>query len=148
MATNRTPIDERSLNEQHHHESTSSVSSLIGNFAREVTTLVQKEAELAKAEFSAKLNQASNGAISLLMGALVLFAGVLVLLDAAVLALAEAVSFDQVWLSPLIIGAIVGVIGLIMLMKGRSNLRSRNLAPQETATSLREDKEFAKGQMQ
>jgi len=148
MATNQTPIDEKSLNEQHRHENTNSVSSLIGNFAKEVTTLVQKEAELAKAEFSAKLNQASNGAISLLMGALVLFAGVLVLLDAAVLALAEAVNFNQVWLSPLIIGAIVGVIGLIMLMKGRSNLRSRNLAPQETATSLREDKEFAKGQMQ
>jgi hypothetical protein len=70
------------------------------------------------------------------------------LLDAAVLALAEAANFNQVWFSPLIIGAIVGLIGFIMLMKGRSNLRTRNLAPHETTKSLREDKEFAKGQMQ
>ena len=61
--------------------------SLIGLFSdlwRETSALFRAEAELAKAELSEKVSQATAGVTSLAIGGLVAFAGLLVLLDAAV----------------------------------------------------------------
>ncbi|MDQ3196963.1 MAG: phage holin family protein, partial [Pseudomonadota bacterium] len=58
--------------------------------------------------------------------------------------LAQVLPADQAaWLSPLIVGGIVAVIGLIMLMKGKSNLEAHNLLPQRTLNSLQRDKDLA-----
>jgi hypothetical protein len=51
------------------------------------------------------------------------------------------------WLSALIIGAIIVIIGIVMLMKGRSNMRASNLAPDRTLDSARKDAELAKSEV-
>jgi putative superfamily III holin-X len=125
-----------------------SFGSLFTELTQETTTLVQQEVALAKAEMSEKISQVGSGLATLVIGGFVLFAGLLKLLDAAIFGIAEVLPPDLTpWLAALIVGVIVAIIGAVMLQKGRSNLKSGNLAPRRTAASLRRDKEFAKEQV-
>ena len=126
-----------------------SFGSLFAELTQETTTLVQQEIALAKAEMSEKISQVGSGLATLIIGGFVLFAGLLKLLDAVIFGIAKLLPPDLTpWLAALIVGVIVAIIGAVMLQKGRSNLKSTNLAPQRTAESLRRDKEFAKEQVQ
>ncbi len=120
------------------------ITGLFGDIARETTHLVRSEFELARAEISNKVGEAAGGAISLAAGGLVAFAGFLFLLLAATLGLTEVVAG---WLAALIVGGVVLLIGLIMVGAGRSRLRARNLQPNRTMESLREDRRWARSQL-
>lgn len=120
------------------------LSALLSELATETTTLVRKEVELARAEVTEKVNQATAGAVSLAAGGLVTFAGVLFLLLALTYGLAN---WMPMWLSALIVGAVVAVIGGIMILVGRKKLTKRNLQPNRTLETLREDKDWAKSQL-
>ena len=117
------------------------ISALFSDLVNELTTLVRQETLLAKRELSDKVSQVTSGGVSLAAGGAVLFAGFLVLLHCAELALAQVVA---PWVAALIVGGAVALVGLIMVLKGRSNLKATNLAPQRTMESLQRDKEFAK----
>jgi hypothetical protein len=112
---------------------------------RETSTLVHDEVALVRAEVSEKVSEVGTGITAIGASVVVLFAGFLILLFAAVNALAMFLPEEMApWLAPLIIGAIVLVIGLIALAKGRSNLKARNLTPEKTLESLRRDRELVK----
>jgi hypothetical protein len=124
-----------------------SLGTLVADLTRESTTLVQQEVALARAEVSEKVSQVGTALASLIIGGLVLFAGLLKLLDAAIYGIGEMVPPDLgPWLAALIVGAIVAIIGMVMLQKGRRNLKPEHLAPQRTVDSLKRDTEFAKEQ--
>ena len=118
-----------------------SVAGLFSELTREMSSLVRHEVALAKAEMSEKAHQATTGVTSLAVGGMVTFASILVLLFSAVYALAQVV---EMWLAALIVGLIVLVVGVVMLQKGRSNLKAKNLVPQRTMGTMREDKAFVK----
>lgn len=125
-----------------------SFGSLFTELTQETATLVQQEIALAKAEMSEKISQVGSGLATLIIGGFILFAGLLKLLDAVIFGIAELLPPDLTpWLAALIVGVIVAIIGAVMLQKGLSNLKSRNLVPQRTAESLRRDTEFAKEQI-
>lgn len=125
-----------------------SFGSLFTELTQETATLVQQEIALAKAEMSEKISQVGSGLATLIIGGFILFAGLLKLLDALIFGIAELLPPDLTpWLAALIVGVIVAIIGAVMLQKGLSNLKSRNLVPQRTAESLRRDTEFAKEQI-
>ncbi|MFZ7127692.1 MAG: phage holin family protein [Desulfobacterales bacterium] len=129
------------VNDKRANSEKNSISSLFSTLLGDVTQLFRQEVLLAKTEITEKINQAASGGISLAVGGAVVFAGFLVLLHAAVLALSNVVA---PWLSALIVGGVVVIVGVVFLMKGRSNLKSRNLAPTRTTASLRRDKDLAK----
>jgi xanthine/uracil permease len=79
-------------------------------------------------------------------GGAIAYAGLLVLLGAAVLGLIEA-GVDA-WLAALIVGAVVLVIGGLITSMGVSRMRAVELAPKQTAETVRENVEFVKEQMQ
>lgn len=119
-----------------------SIGSLFSSLAREVTTLVRNETELAKVEMSQKANQAMGGIASIAVAGAVLLSGFLVLLAAAVFGLNEILPPETTpWLSALIVGGVVVLVGLIMLQAGRKKLKSQNLMPTRTMASFRRDKE-------
>jgi xanthine/uracil permease len=121
-----------------------SLAGLITDFTRELSKLVRQEGQLMKAELSEKVSEAGAGVGSLTVGGAVLFAGFLILLLAAVAALNDAMgtfAVENPWVSPLIIGLIVVIIGAVLLQKGRSNLRAKNLVPKKSGESLRRDSE-------
>jgi uncharacterized membrane protein YqjE len=121
---------------------------LVSDLWRETATLVQEEAELAKAELSEKVSQVTSGAGEIAVGGAILFAGFMMLLLAAagalLIVLPEPHSY---WLAPLIVAAAVMVIGAIALARGRANMKARNLAPRRTLQSLRRDANLAKEHM-
>ncbi|MFQ3786400.1 phage holin family protein [Halomonas sp. A29] len=119
----------------------SSIGSLFSSLAREVTSLVRKETELAKVEMSEKTSQAVGALASIAIAGAILMCGFLVLLAAAVFGLNTVLPPETTpWLSALIVGGVVVVIGLIMLQSGRKKLKQENLMPTRTMASLRRDK--------
>lgn len=143
------------MNDAHTPPEDRSFGSLLSELSRKTTLLMRKEAELAKAEMSEKIDQVLSGAGAVAIGGAVLFAGLLVLLDAAVYGLAELLEpwteqypwLSYPWLSSLIVAAVVLIIGYALLKKGQSNLRARNLTPRRTLESIEHDKELVKEHM-
>lgn len=122
-----------------------SFTGLFKELANEMTTLVRQEVELARAETSEKVSQATSGATALAVGGAIAFAGFLFLLLSAVYALAQV---WQPWVAALVVGGVVAIIGLIAVGKGRSNLKAQNLKLQRTSESLKRDKDMAQRRMQ
>ncbi len=122
-----------------------SLFALFSDLWRETSTLVHKEAELAKAEMSEKVSQVSTGMAELAIGGLIVFAGFILLLMALSNGLMHLLPEEQAdWLVPLIVGAVVVVFGFIAVLRGRSNVRPESLAPERTMESLRRDAQMVK----
>ncbi|WP_346795593.1 phage holin family protein [Halomonas sp. Bachu 37] len=123
----------------------SSIGSLLSTLTQEMTSLVRNEVELAKTEMSEKTHQAMSGLAAIAIAGAVLFGGFLTLLAAAVFLLNEVLPPDTTpWLSAVIVGVVVAIIGYIMLQSGIKKIQARNLMPNRTMHSLQTDKEFAK----
>lgn len=121
-----------------------SLTSLLTDLLREMTDLVRKEITLAKTEISENASKLGTGLIELAAGALLAFAGLLVLLNALVLKLAQ---YMDAALAALLVGGAVALIGVVLLLKGKSNLDPANLALTRTAESLQRDAELVKEQI-
>jgi xanthine/uracil permease len=79
------------------------------------------------------------------MAGAVLMGGFLTLLAALVFLLNEVLPPETTpWLSALIVGVVVSVIGVMMLKAGQKKLQARNLMPSRTMHSLQSDKTTAK----
>jgi uncharacterized membrane protein len=142
--TGRPDDNLRGLNETPRGGADRPLTGLLTELAQETTTLVRKEVELAKAEVSEKVTQATSGAVSLAAGGMVAFAGVLFLLLALTFFLATMM---EPWLAALIVGGVVTVIGIILVSMGKSKLSARNLQPNRTIATLQDDKRWAKEQL-
>lgn len=122
-----------------------SLPGLFSDLWRETATIFRDEAELAKVEMSEKVSQVQNGAASLAIGGAVLYAGFLLLLAAAAVGLAQALPDEYgPWLGPLIVGAVVAIVGWILLANARRKLKAQSLKPARTVESLRGHAQFAK----
>jgi hypothetical protein len=122
-----------------------SLVRLFSDLWRETSALFRAETELVRAEVSEKIAQIQTAVIALAVGAVILFAAFLLLLAAAVNGLAQVLPPDQAaWLSPLIVGVLAAIIGLIALAKGRRDLETSNLKPSRSMHSLRRDSQLAR----
>ena len=127
------PRDERSLGD------------LFAELARETSTLVRQEVQLAKAELTQSATEAARGIGMLVAGGAVAYAGLFFLLLAIVFGLIEA-GWDA-WLSALVVGLVVVAVGAILVLRARESLKPANLAPRRTIETLKEDQEWAKEQI-
>ncbi|HEX8757426.1 MAG TPA: phage holin family protein [Steroidobacteraceae bacterium] len=115
-----------------------SAFGLLRRLTDELSTLLRQELALATAEVSRSMRVMLTGAASLAVGGAVLFTGLLAMLAAAVLGLATVLS---PWLSALLIGAAVAIIGVVLVLAGIRSLDPSTLKPSRTAESLRRDKD-------
>ncbi|MDX1540003.1 MAG: phage holin family protein [Geminicoccaceae bacterium] len=124
------------------------IGQLLRDLANESAELVRSEIALAKAEMTEKVTRASAGIAMLVIGGVVAFAGLLVLLDAAVYALAKMIGSDGLpALAALIVGVVTIGLGGLLIVRGRSAFRPKNLAPERTVQSLQRDGQLVKEQM-
>ena len=124
-----------------------SVPALISDLAQQVTTLMQTEVRLLRAEMSEKLGQLGSGAAEVAAGAICLLAALMVLLQALVIGVSRIGDMGMGWAS-LIVGVVVAVIGAVLVKTGTSNLSPSNLTPERTQEQLKRDAQVAKEQMQ
>ncbi len=124
-----------------------SLSSLFTTLTREVSELIRQEIALARAEVSEKVSQIEVGAGSLAAGGMIILVGLFFLAEALVFGVAALLQLwvgDVVaaWLAPLLVGLVIVIVGWVLLAKGRSNLKARNLTPRRTVESLSRDEKL------
>lgn len=123
---------------------TSSMKDLFSSLLRDLSDLVRQEIALARAETGEKVQQVSRGAVWLGVGGVLAFAGLLFVLLAVTLALATVMA---PWLAALIVGIAAAVVGVMLLRAGQNRLSPRNLTPDRTVRTLRDDAILFKRQM-
>lgn len=114
-----------------------STSTLLTDAIDHMRSLVRNEVDLARTEMQENMNKATT-AIGMLVGAAVLAIVALTVLAAAVVAALVAWGLSTGWASA-IVGGVLLVIALIMMSKGRNDLKTSSLAPTRTARNVRED---------
>ncbi|NJK81142.1 MAG: phage holin family protein [Chloroflexaceae bacterium] len=123
-----------------------SVAHLLGELVADAQHLVRKEFELARTEVRQEINKAQQGAISLGIGVGVLAMGGIMLLLMLVYLLADVFTLE-LWISYLIVGAVLAIIGTILLLTGRSRLQQIDPKPEATIDEVRKDAQWLKEQM-
>jgi hypothetical protein len=121
-----------------------SLGELFGMLADQTKTLVNQEVALVKAEASEKAKTAGKGVGFLAAGGFVAYAGLLAIIGGIILLVGQWV---PIWVSALIIGAIVALVGYLLVQKGLNDLKAENLKPRQTVGSLKENKEWLQEQV-
>ena len=134
---------------QHRGRPERSIGELLREVSNDIGELFRKEIDLAKTELAEKASRAGSNVASLAIGGAVCFAGALALLAAVVnlvgWVIAEVASPELAfWPAPLLVGLVLGGIGYGMVTKALAALRSESLAPEQTAQTLQENKEWLK----
>ena len=114
---------------------------LIQQLAKETSTLVRQEIELAKAEVSEKGRQAGKGVG--MFGA----AGIVALLALGALTAAAILALDLVvagWLAALIVAAIYGAAAGLLALAGKGRVQEATPPAPQTVETVKEDIEWAK----
>ena len=122
------------------------VAQLLRDLSRQTTTLVHQEVELAKAELGAKGRRMGAGAGLLGAAGVIALLGAGALVAAAIAGLATALS---VWLSALIIGAVLLAVGGAIALSGKKEIQEAGPpVPTQAVKSTKEDVEWLKTQAQ
>lgn len=118
-----------------------SVGELIGEIGKDLSQLVREEIQLAKAEMKEEATKAGK-ASGMLAGAG--YAGHLVLLlGSLTVVLALANVMDGAW-AALIVTAVWALVGAVLFVRGRKQIRNVNLKPEQTVETLKEDARWAR----
>ena len=122
-----------------------SLGELFGDLAKETSTLVRQEVQLAKTEMTEKASAVGKDAGMIAAGGFVAYAGLLALVAALIIALGQlGVPW---WLSSLIVGVVVAAVGYLLIQKGINAIKRTNMAPKQTIQTLKEDRQWASEQM-
>ena len=122
-----------------------SIGELFGELSQDLGLLVKQEARLAKTEMQQKLSKVTQDLAALVTGGIVAYLGGLALTAFLILLLIHPIGLAP-WLSALIVGVVLGVIGWFMLQRGLKNLKEVDPAPRRTVESIKEDIQWAKEQ--
>ena len=130
------------------------LGALLREFMEEGRDLFKQEVTLAKTEASEKASLLGKNVGYLAAGGAVAFAGALVLLGALSVLLtrifenAGMSSAVATWLGPLAVGLVVTIVGAVLVSKALKTFKDGSLKPELTIQSVKEDKEWAKQQLQ
>ncbi|MCM5704534.1 phage holin family protein [Larsenimonas salina] len=148
MSDNRTTANQASDRPDQTSNRTDEPQGMVGmlsSLLNDVTKLVSNEIALGKAEIRQNVSKAGNAIASMVVAGAVLQAGFLVLLAAAVFGLNRVLPPEMTpWLSALIVGGVVVIIGASMLKKARTALSKQAMAPDRTIDNLQRDQEMVK----
>ncbi len=122
-----------------------SLGELFTDLAQDMSKLVSQEIALARTELSDKASRIGKDIAFLAVGGMIAYAGLLAIMGAVIALLA---TFGiPLWVSALIVGLVVLVIGYFLVQRGITNLKREDLAPRQTIESLKEDTQWAKEQI-
>jgi hypothetical protein len=122
-----------------------SIGELFGELSQDMGLLVRQEAQLAKTEMQAKLTKVTGDLVSLAAGGLVAMVGGLAVTAAVILLLIDPIGLKP-WLAALLVGAILGIGGWVMLQRGLKDLKRTDPTPRRTVETIKEDIQWAKEQ--
>jgi VIT1/CCC1 family predicted Fe2+/Mn2+ transporter len=122
-----------------------SIGELFGELSQDVALLVRQEAQLAKTEMQQKLSKVTTDLVSLAAGGVVALVGGLALTAALILLLVDPIGMMP-WLAALLVGAVLGIVGWVLLQRGMKDLKRTDPTPRRTVETIKEDLQWAKEQ--
>jgi hypothetical protein len=125
--------------------SDASLASLIGGIINDAKDLLLHEVTMAKLEMQDELRKTKTAAISLAIGAGISAVGGLLLILMLV-HLLTALASIPLWGSYGIVGAVLLLIGLILLISGKQTAEQIDVVPPKTAATLKENAQWLKEQ--
>ena len=120
------------------------LGDLFGDLATDMSNLVRQEITLAKVELTQKAKYVGRNVGYLVIGGAIAYAAMLAIIAALIMLLAKYVPH---WGSALIVGAVVGGIGWLLIGKAMTALQQTDLTPRETVETLKEDATWMKQQI-
>jgi hypothetical protein len=129
-----------------------SVGDLLKDFTHDASNLIRQEVNLAKVEMSEKFAILQRNIASIAIGAALLLAATLLVIAAinrGLTALFTAwFGWDiAVWLAPLVLALMFGLIGFGLIGSGKSSIRREGIAPHQTVDTLQDDKRWVQSRM-
>ena len=122
-----------------------SIGELFGQLSQDMTLLVRQEIQLARTEMSEKLSRLATNLVSVAAGGFVAYLGGLALVAALILAIRDLANISLA-VSALIVGAVLAIVGYVMLQRGLKELKRVDLSPRRTVETLKDDVQWAKEQ--
>ena len=129
-------------------ETPPSMASLLGGIVSDIQTLIRQEVKLARTELQKEWDKAKTAAGSMAVGAGILALGGILLCFMVVHLIAWAFGYPQegkewaLWVSYLIVGGVLAVLGAVLFYTGRSKASEVNVIPQQTAETMKENVEW------
>src|SRR5919106_3184080 len=108
-----------------------SIGELFGQLTQDMTLLVRQEIQLARVEMSDKISKVTTNVISVATGGFVAYLGGLALVAALILAIRDLANISLAW-SAFIVGAVLAIIGYVMLQRGLKEPKAGELAPRRS----------------
>lgn len=121
-----------------------SLGDLFSELAGETSQLVRQEVALAQVEITQKATRVGKNVGFLAVGGAVGYAALLAVLAAVIIGLSN---FIPLWVSALVVGAVVGIISYFMISSALTALKNADLKPEQTVETLKEDARWLKKQM-
>jgi len=118
-----------------------SIGELIGNISNDLSQMFRQEVELAKAELKQEAGKAGKAAGMLGGAGFAGYLAVVLLSFAAVFGLANVM--DAGW-AALIIAVLWGVVGAVLYLSGRKQLKTVDPVPRRTVETIKEDAQWLK----
>jgi uncharacterized membrane protein YqjE len=120
------------------------VSDVLQDIVGNVQQIIRSEFHLAKVEMKEKADSAAQPAGLLASGTVLAMYGAGFVFLAAVYGLSMVI---PQWAAALCVGVFLAVVGAVLVASGRKKLKSINPAPDKTVQTLKENVQWAKGQI-
>jgi uncharacterized membrane protein YqjE len=123
------------------------LGALLRDLAEGSASLIRQELRLVRLELTEMLRAMATGATLVVSGSVFALLGGLSLLTGLILLGADQWLRDRYWLAALIVFVISGALALFFMSRGRALLSPKQLAPDQTVATLKEDTAWLKQQL-
>src|SRR5262245_49410235 len=121
-----------------------SLGELFADLTRDTRALLQQQIQLAKVELAQNASRMRGSVMLIAAGGLIAYGGLLAIVAAVVLGLI-AIGLAA-WAAALLGGVVLAGVGYALLRAGLAALHPRDLAPQQTIETLKENAQWLKTQ--
>ena len=123
------------------------LGALLRDLAEGSASLIRQELRLVRLELTEMLRAMATGATLVVSGSVFALLGGLSLLTGLILLGADQWLRDRYWLAALIVLAIAGALAVFFMSRGMALLSPKQLAPEQTVATLKEDTAWLKQQL-
>lgn len=120
------------------------LGALLRDLAEGSSSLIRQEMRLARLELTEMLGAMATGGTLIVSGSVFALLGGLSLLIGIILLGADQWLRDRYWLAALIVLVVAGALALFFMSRGMALLSPKQLAPEETVATLKEDTAWLK----
>ena len=120
------------------------LGTLLKELAEGSGTLIRQEVRLARIEATSMLQKAGTGMASVAVGGVLALLGTLAFIAGLIMLAGDQWLRDNYWLAALIVTVIAGAVAAWYAKRGLALLSPKQLAPDQTVATLKEDKEWLK----